>query len=74
MVVACERWLGFRMGVVNCLFIFAVALAAIYVSQDAGKRESYKLASFSDTLFDRHVGLMRDELKQCLRRNETVNV
>ncbi len=37
MVAACERWLGVRVGVVSALFMGSVALAAVLVSQDAGK-------------------------------------
>ena len=38
MVVACERWFSLRVAVLSSLFIGSVALAAILVSQDAGKR------------------------------------
>lgn len=37
MVLASERWLGIRMTFLISLFILAVALAAILVSQDAGR-------------------------------------
>ena len=38
MVVACERWFSLRVAVLSSLFIGSVALAAVLVSQDAGKR------------------------------------
>ena len=37
MVVACERWFSLRVAVLSSLFIGSVALAAVLISQDAGK-------------------------------------
>ena len=37
MVMASGRWLGTRLDCLTCLFVGAVALAAVLVSQDAGK-------------------------------------
>ena len=37
MVVASNRWLGVRLDFLSALLIGVVALAAIFVSQDAGK-------------------------------------
>ena len=37
MVIASGRWLGARIGLLTSLFIGAVALAAVMVSQDAGR-------------------------------------
>ena len=37
MVLASARWLGVRLDILICLFIGAVALAAVVVSQDAGR-------------------------------------
>ena len=42
MVAACERWMSVRVGIVNALYIGSVALAAVLVSQDAGKSPQYK--------------------------------
>ena len=39
MVLACERWFSLRAAVLSSLFIGSVALAAVLVSQDAGKRD-----------------------------------
>ena len=38
MVVASGRWLGVRLDLLNELFIGAVAVMAVFISQDAGKR------------------------------------
>ena len=38
MVGACERWMSVRVGIVCGLYIGSVALAAVLVSQDVGKR------------------------------------
>ena len=40
MVAACERWLGVRVAILSSFFIGSVALGAVLVSQDAGKRIS----------------------------------
>ena len=37
MVVASHRWLGVRLDSLSALFTGVVALAALFVSQDAGK-------------------------------------
>lgn len=47
MVMASARWLGVRLDLLTGLFIGAVALAAILVSQDAG-RCIHKLNSYTD--------------------------
>jgi len=39
MILASERWFCLRVAVLNSLFVGSVVLAAVLVSQDAGKRE-----------------------------------